>query len=110
MDIKIKLLARAIGISIFLLIGTIGIDIPSVSAVDFTPPSDNKAPRQGSGGSSRTHFTPSSAPTEESRPSSRTNFTAPPSRIDATPATSFILPADLIVPAKGRPLNSQTSN
>ncbi len=79
----LQILVSSIG-AIALFLGTIYFSSNSANAIDFTPPPDSSAPRQGAGGASRNtfKFTPppsNSLPRQGSGGASRSGFTPPPS-------------------------------
>jgi Domain of Unknown Function (DUF928) len=108
---KLAILASTLGATL-LLLGTAWTSLGKVRAIGFTPPSDNSAPRQGSGGASRSgfSFTPPSdnrAPRQGSGGASRTGFTppsdnrAPRQGSGGASRTGFTPPSDNRAPRQG---------
>ncbi|MEL7067605.1 MAG: DUF928 domain-containing protein [Cyanobacteria bacterium J06581_3] len=104
--------------AIALLLGSTGLTAQRAQAIGFTPPADNSAPHEGTGGASRgSFFTPpadNSAPHEGTGGASRGSFFTPPADnsapAEATGGASrggvFTPPADNSAPLESAPLES----
>ncbi|MDY7013414.1 MAG: DUF928 domain-containing protein [Cyanobacteriota bacterium] len=108
---KLYVLTSTLGF-LALLLGTAWISLESARAVGFTPPPDNVAPRQGTGGAARSgfQFTPppeNTAPRQGTGGAARTGFTppsdnaAPRQGTGGAARTGFTPPSDNAAPRQG---------
>ncbi|MDY6781883.1 MAG: DUF928 domain-containing protein [Cyanobacteriota bacterium] len=108
---KLYVLTSTLGL-LAILLGTTWIGSQSARAIDFTPPPDNAAPREGSGGAARSgfQFTPppdNNAPRQGAGGASRTTFTPPPDNsaprqgAGGAARTDFIPPSENTAPRQG---------